>query len=162
VGLAVRLLDEFERPDASSPLIIEGLTLELLGFYARCARCAREARGGPAAPRWLLRVRDLLIENCISNFTMANLAAEAGVHPNYLAGVFRRYFGCTVGDYVRGQRVSLACRHLANTDAPLASVALMTGFADQSHFTRAFKRQVGLTPAAYRKAAARATGRSKS
>src|SRR5262245_8506214 len=43
VGQAVRLFDEFEHPDASSPLIIEWLTLELLGL------CAREARGGPAA-----------------------------------------------------------------------------------------------------------------
>jgi AraC family transcriptional regulator len=155
VGLAVRLLDELEHPDASSPLIIEGLTLELFGL------CAREARGGLAAPRWLLRVRDLLIEHCTSDFTLARLAAEAGVHPNYLAGVFRRYFGCTVGEYVRRQRVALACRQLTDTDAPLAAVALLAGFADQSHFTRSFKRQVGLTPAAYRKSMGWAAMRSK-
>jgi len=145
VGLAVRLLDEFERPDSSSPLIIEGLTLELLGL------CAREARCDSAAPRWLLRVRDLLTERCTAAFTLAGLAAEAEVHPGYLAGAFRRHFGYTVGAYLRRQRVALACRHLSSSDAPLAHVALLTGFADQSHFTRTFKREIGLTPAAFRK-----------
>jgi AraC family transcriptional regulator len=157
VGLAVRLHDEFERPDASSPLIIEGLTLELLGL------CTREARGGgEAAPRWLLRVRDLLSERCTAAFTLAGLAAEAGVHPGHLAGTFRRHFGCTVGAYVRRERVALACHHLTNSDEPLADIALLTGFTDQSHFTRIFKRQIGLTPAAYRKKTARAAIRSKS
>ncbi len=156
VGLAVRLLDEFEHTDASSPLIIEGLTLELLGL------CAREARSGPAVPPWLRRVGVLLTEHCTAAFTLAGLAAEAGVHPGYLAGAFHRHFGCTVGAYLRLQRVDLACRHLAGSDAPLAEVALQAGFADQSHFTRILKRQLGLTPAAYRKLTARAAGRSRS
>lgn len=154
VGPAVRMLDEFERPDASSPLIIEGLTLELLG------RCTREARGGPAAPRWLLQVRDLLTECCTDAFALADLAAEAGVHPGYLASAFLRHFGCTVGEYVRRQRVALASRYLTGSNVPLADVALLAGFADQSHFTRTFKRQIGLTPAAYRKLTARGAGRS--
>jgi AraC family transcriptional regulator len=156
LGPAVRLLDEFDHPDASSPLIIEGLTLELLGFGAR------EARGGSAAPRWLLRVRDLLTEHCTKAFALADLAAEGGVHPGYLAGAFRRHFGCTVGGYVRRQRVEVACRYLAESDTPLADVALLSGFADQSHFTRTFKRQTGLTPAAYRKLTALPPVRSKS
>jgi AraC family transcriptional regulator len=156
VALAVRLLDELEHPDESSPLIIEGLTLELLGL------CDRASRDGSAAPRWLRWVRDLLSERCTATFTLAGLASEAGVHPGYLAGAFRRHFGCTVGAYVRGQRVALACRLLAGSDAPLADVALRTGFADQSHFTRTFRRQVGITPSAYRKLTARAVGRSRS
>src|SRR5262245_54756425 len=117
VGQALRLLDEFEHQDTSSPLIIEGLTLELLGL------CAREARGGLAAPRWLQRVRDLLTERCTVSFTLADLAAEAAVHPGYLAGAFRRHFGCSVGAYVRRQRVALACHHLTSSEVPLANVA---------------------------------------
>ena len=155
-GLAVRLFDEFEHFDTSSPLIIEGLTLELLGV------CHRQARGAAVVPRWLRRVSDLLTERCADAWTLAHLAAEAGVHPGYLATAFRRHFGCTVGEFVRRQRVALACRHLAGTGAPLADVALTAGFADQSHFTRTFKRHLGLTPAAYRKMTARAAARSKS
>lgn len=48
---------------------------------------------------------------------------------------------------------------LATTEHPLADVAFLTGFADQSAFTRAFRRWTGLTPNAYRAAGARTAGR---
>jgi AraC family transcriptional regulator len=156
VALMVRLFDEFEQPDVSSSLIIEGLTLELLGL------CVRENRRDATTPRWLRRVRDQLTEQCTASFTLANLAADAGVQPGYLASAFRRHFGCTVGAFVRRERVGLACQQLTNSNTPLADIALRTGFADQSHFTRTFKQQIGLTPSAYRKLATRATIRSKS
>jgi AraC family transcriptional regulator len=156
-GLATRLYEEFTHPDAASPLVIEGLALELLGH------CARAAGGGGAgsAPGWLRRVREALAERCAAPPPLAELAAEAGVHPGHLAAAFRRHFGCTPGDLVRRERVALACRQLAGSDLPLADVAYATGFADQSHFTRTFKRQVGLTPGAYRKATRRPAARSK-
>jgi AraC-like DNA-binding protein len=145
MGLALRLLDEFENFDTSSPLIVDGLTLQLLGV------CDRQSRGEAAIPRWLRRVSELLRERCTATWNLADVAAEAGVHPVYLAGSFRRHFGCTVGEYVRRQRILLACRQLAGTCNPLAEIAVQTGFADQSHFNRVFKRQIGLTPAAYRR-----------
>jgi transcriptional regulator GlxA family with amidase domain len=51
-------------------------------------------------------------------------------------------------------RIEQAQRLLAQRDVPLAQVALACGFANQSHFTQAFKRQLGLTPRAYRQARA--------
>jgi AraC family transcriptional regulator len=154
VSLAVRLFNEFSRPDPASPLIIEGLTLELLGHAVRAAL------PGPAAtaPAWLERVRELLAECCTDPPGLSELAAEAGVHPGHLAAAFRRHFGCTLGEYTRQRRVELACRQLAATDRPLAEIAVAVGFADQSHLTRTFKRHIGVTPAAYRRTA----GRSKS
>jgi AraC family transcriptional regulator len=154
--IMMRLFDEFERPDVSSSLVIEGLTLQLLGLSVR------EKRSDSDIPRWLKRVRDQLTDECAVSFTLTALAAEAGVQPSYLACAFRRHFGCTVGAFVRRQRVELACQQLANTDMPLAVIALRTGFADQSHFTRTLKRLIGLTPSAYRKLAKCAIVRSKS
>ncbi len=145
VGLALRLFDEFENFDASSPLMVEGLTLELLGL------CDRQSRSETAIPRWLVRVSELLRERCAASWNLADVAAEAGVHPVYLAGAFRRHLGCTVGQYVRQQRILLACRQLVGTSNSLAEIAAKAGFADQSHFNRLFKRHVGLTPAAYRR-----------
>jgi AraC family transcriptional regulator len=145
VGLALRLLDEFENFDASSPLVVDGLTLELLGV------CDRQSREESAIPRWLRRVSEILNERCTAPWNLADLAAEAGVHPVYLAGTFRRHFGCTVGQYVRGQRIQLACRQLTNTRQTLTEIAARSGFSDQSHFNRVFKRHVGLTPATYRR-----------
>lgn len=153
VGLAVRLFDEFGRTDAASALVIEGLALELFGLSLRTAE------GGPTgpAPPWLERVREMLHESGVSPPGLARLADEAGVHPGYLAAAFRRHFGCSIGDYTRRRRILSACRQLTETDRPLAVIACDAGFADQSHFTRAFRRIVGVTPGAYRRTA----GRSK-
>lgn len=151
VGLAVRLYAEFSTPDAASPLVIAGLALELLGLGARAA--LPSTAGGP--PAWLTRARDRLADSCVVP-PLAELAADAGVHPGHLAVAFRRHYGCTPGEFVRGQRVLRACRDLTAGEMPLAEIALAAGFADQSHFTRTFKRLVGVTPAAFRRA-----GRSK-
>lgn len=56
-----------------------------------------------------------------------------------------------MGSYVRGLRLEWAARELVQSEAPLARVASGAGFADQSHFTRFFKRQFGITPNAYRR-----------
>jgi AraC family transcriptional regulator len=152
VGLAVRLYQEFAESDAASRLIIEGLSLELLGHGARAARPADSA-----APAWLRRVRDRLAEDCTAPPGLAELAGAAGVHPGHLAAAFRRHFGCTAGEFARRSRVALACRQLAATDRPLAEISLAAGFADQSHLTRTFRRLLGVTPAVYRRAAGRST-----
>ena len=56
-----------------------------------------------------------------------------------------------MGTYVRRLRLNWAAAELARSDASLAQTALAAGFADQSHFTRAFRRYTGFTPSAYRR-----------
>jgi AraC family transcriptional regulator len=65
--------------------------------------------------------------------------------------VFAQHYGCTVGNYVRGLRMEWACRALSASNLPLSQVALATGYPDQSHFSTAFKRHIGVSPAEYRK-----------
>jgi AraC family transcriptional regulator len=77
------------------------------------------------------------------------------VHPAHLSRAFRTYFKVSVGSYVRRLRLDWAREELARSTTSLATVALAAGFADQSHFTRAFKRHTGLTPQRFR----RSTGR---
>jgi AraC family transcriptional regulator len=57
-----------------------------------------------------------------------------------------------IGAYVRRLRLDWAASRLKMADEPIARIGLEAGFADQSHFTRAFKRYTGLTPAEYRSA----------
>jgi len=66
--------------------------------------------------------------------------------------MFRLHYGQPVGAYLRGLRIAWAAGKLTGTDEDIAQIALQAGFFDQSHFTRTFKRQLGLTPLAYRKA----------
>lgn len=146
VWLAKRLYDEFSRMDAVSPLVIEGLTLEMMAEVSRFEVKTSERR----SPRWLEQTRDLLKANFAEEMSLESIGRTVGVHPVHLARVFRHHYGCTVGEYVRQLRVEFACRELCSTDAPLPQIALASGFCDQSHFSRIFKRVVGLTPSMYR------------
>jgi AraC family transcriptional regulator len=105
-------------------------------------------------PKWLAAVRETL-EGSTSAGSLADLAAIAGVHASHLTRVFLDHYGCSIGEYVQTRRIALASRMLVETRRPLASVAGELGYYDQSHFTRAFKMRVGMTPGQYRAAAAR-------
>ena len=86
-------------------------------------------------------------EDCVG---LVELAGAVGVHPTHLARVFRAHYGVSVGEYGRRLKVERAAKEVARSDTPLNVIALRAGFADQSHFTRVFKRYVGTTPARFR------------
>ena len=145
--LAMRLYREYREPDACSPLVVEGLALEMLAAVAR--------RGGTyekRPPAWLSRVVEMLRAEFQRNLTVAEVAAEAGVHPFHLSRVFRQFHHQSIGDYTHRLRVHYACQQLSGAEAQLADVAAEAGFADQSHFTRVFKQITGLTPGVFQKA----------
>ena len=146
VHLAFRLYREFCSPDKYSPLAVEGILLEMLAEVSRREGRPRAGR----VPPWLERARELLQGRSADVPTLGELAVEVGVHPVYLAREFRKFFGASVGEYVRRRRLEAACRELAESDLPLSEVAGNAGFYDQSHFCNSFKRHTGLTPAAFR------------
>jgi AraC family transcriptional regulator len=146
VWLAKRLVAECRHQDDVSPLAVEGLVLELL---ATCSRSPAEVSQANT-PRWLDRVLELLRARSSENLALSQVAAEVGVSADHLARTFRQHQGCTLGEHVRKLRVEVSCRRLAGSESPLAQVALYAGFADQSHFTKTFKRYMGVTPAAFR------------
>ena len=82
--------------------------------------------------------------------TLDDLSREAGVHPVHLSRVFRKCVGEGIGEYVHRLRVRAACEQILEPEISIAEVSLALGFADQSHFTRAFRRVTGMTPAAFR------------
>lgn len=145
--LAVRLYREFREFDDFSSLVIEGLTIELLARVSRCV--VRNSETNP--PRWLRQAREILKEQFDKNLTLVALSESVGVHPTHLAREFRRFYGCSVGEYVRRRRVEIASHQISNTNISLAEIALAAGFFDQSHFVRVFKSQTGMTPQEYRK-----------
>jgi AraC family transcriptional regulator len=157
VWIASRLFQECQRQDDVSPLAVEGLVLELL------AECSRSRAEAPLThpPRWLDRVRDLLHDRFSENLSLAEVAAAVRISADHLARTFRRSHGCTMGEYVRRLRVEFACRQLAASELPLVEVALDAGFTDQSHFTKVFKRRMGVTPAVFRNLHRRRSSRTK-
>lgn len=147
--LALRVYKEFRMRDKSSPLIVEGLVLEMLGYTTRC-----DVTTGPLAPpRWLKQAKDVCHEHFAQPISLISVAASVDVHPSHLARTFRRYYHCSVGEYVRRLRLDFAAREVVESDKSLAEIATVVGFYDHSHFTHAFKARTGMTPAEYRAAA---------
>ena len=143
---ASRLARELDQADDLSALAAEGIVLELLATLARV-----EAAGIRRPPPWLLRAQELLHAHFTQVIRTGDVASAVGVHPAHLARVFRHHFKLSIGSYVRRLRLDWAARELVWSDVSLTAVALAAGFADQSHFTRFFKRHTGLTPNAYRR-----------
>lgn len=142
--LGRRIAGELRAGDASWPLAAEGLVLQLL------ATAGRAEPGGPRRGCWLRDARDLLHERTPATTTLSELADAVGVHPVHLARSFRREHGVTVGAYARALRLEWASAQLALPELSLAEIATSAGFADQSHFTRAFRGYAGVTPGRYR------------
>jgi AraC family transcriptional regulator len=139
-----QLVRELRRDDRDSALAIEGLTFEILAASAR-----RERTVDRRAPRWLRDARDLLdVQGDV--VSLRAMAAQAGVHPVHFAATFRRFLGCSLGEYQRRRRFEHARARLADRTMTLAEIAADAGFADQSHLTRTFKRFSGMTPSEYR------------
>ncbi len=144
-GGGARLYREFLSKDQTSTLILEGLLLEMTGEFLRVMETEAHRE-----PFWLNKARDLIRSNFRSTITVSFIASAVGVHPVHLAQTFRKYFSSTIGDYVRSLRVEFACDQLSSTDFSLSEIASAAGFADQSHFTRTFKRITGVSPSHYR------------
>lgn len=145
--LARRIAREVMDPDDVSALALEALLLDTLATGARL-QC-----GAPsgAAPAWLRRARDVIHDSPGRAPALRAIASEVGVHPAHLARSFSAWFGTTVGEYARHLKIESAAQALACTDLSLARIGARAGFADQSHFTRTFKRYTGLTPLQYRR-----------
>ncbi|HYR76779.1 MAG TPA: AraC family transcriptional regulator [Pyrinomonadaceae bacterium] len=148
VWLATRLYAEFQLADEASSLSIEGLALEVMVELSR--QHSKIPKRNP--PSWLRQTRELLHARFLEALTLDGIAKSVGTHPVHLARAFRQHHYCTIGEYVRKLRVEFACREMTTTDASLAEIATRTGFYDQSHFSRTFKRIVGVTPGQYRAA----------
>jgi AraC family transcriptional regulator len=144
--IAVRMLEEFRHDDSGQTPTIENLFWELLAEI-RSSTTPSPSGSGPA---WLECVRQILHARLHEPLSLGLIADEFGIHPVHLAATFRRHFGCSVGEYLRRTRVIAAREMLENPDLPLTQIAIDTGFADQSHLTRTFKRLTGMTPGQYR------------
>jgi AraC family transcriptional regulator len=142
----LRLFSSFKNQSSDS-LMLEANVFELLGAVTRLDQSPEKT-----PPRWLQRVKDRLHGEFCERLRMRDLAREAGVHPVHLARAFRKFEKRTPGEYQQHLQIRAACELLGKPDWPLAEIAAECGFADQSHFTRAFRRMAATTPLRFRQA----------
>jgi AraC-like DNA-binding protein len=139
--------------DTSERLYVETLTNALVDhFFRRYVGTPQSNRApGSGLPPYKLRqVAEYVATHLETTLALTELAKIAQMSPAYFARQFKQATGEAPHQYVIRRRVERAQQLLVETDLPLIAVGAEVGFSDQSHFIAVFRRQVGLTPKAYR------------
>lgn len=126
---------------------VEQMLLEVFNKYIH-------QKGHPKIPVWVKELRALIQDQIDTNLslTLKDLSKDLDVNPSYISREFSKYFdNLSYGDYIRKLRIERATELLKSSHYSLTEIAYLTGFSDQSHFTRIFKQQAGKTPSAFKK-----------
>ncbi|GAA4425967.1 AraC family transcriptional regulator [Georgenia halophila] len=135
------VVDEHVEAEARLVLVLERLTWHLAG---------RPETPAPTPRPGVARTARELFDADPTRSRLADAAAQTGVTPAHLVRAFTAEFGIAPHRYLLGRRLDLARKHLLGGQPP-ADVATATGFYDQAHLTRHFKRLLSTTPGKYRR-----------
>ena len=105
-------------------------------------------------PDWAKELKSLIQDQIDTNLALSlkEVSKSLHVHPTYLSREFSKYFDdLSFGDYIRKLRIEKAIQLLGDSKYSLSEIAYLTGFSDQSHFTRIFKKYTGKNPSGFRK-----------
>ena len=106
------------------------------------------------APEWTIELKEMIQDQLDTNMTLSlqQVSNELEINPSYLSREFSKYFeNLSFGEYIRKMRIEKAISLMETTQYSLTEIAYLTGFSDQSHFTRIFKKQMGQLPTIYKK-----------
>lgn len=154
--LCLSLLPQIEAPERADRMFVDHVALALASHVVRTYGERRDpagsARGG-LAPWQERRAKELLDAHLDGRIAVAELARQCGLSVGHFSRAFRQSTGDAPYAWLIRRRVDAAKALLRDRRVPLTQVALDCGFANQSHFTRAFKRQIGTSPGHWRRGA---------
>lgn len=136
--------------DTALEIGIEEQVLQLLGILSLESQVQHRD-----IPVWVTHIEEFLHEHYCDPFSLTELGALVQCHPVHLSREFPKYFGCTLGRYIRKLKIEKSLHLLSNPELSIAGISFDCGFADQSHFGRCFREWMGCTPDAWRRQMAR-------
>src|SRR5438477_5918340 len=108
--------------------------------------------GYKKTPGWAKEIKEIIQDHIDTNLSLKEISKDLDIHPAYLSREFSKYFdNLSFGDYIRKLRIEKAIELLQSSKYSLTEIAYLTGFSDQSHFTRIFKKHTGKNPSAFKK-----------
>lgn len=145
------LAEECLGPTGLGALYGEGLALALFGSLAQQEGAGKTARRGGLSPHQLRRVTRYVEDRWNENIQLNDLATLVGLSASQFGRAFKDSTGTAPHRWQFDIRIKRAQELLLGDENSLADIALAAGFADQSHFTRTFRRFVGASPGAWRR-----------
>jgi AraC-like DNA-binding protein len=152
--LGSAMLMALERPEQANSLFIDHVSLAVTAHVAQAYGGLRWlggwAKGGLAG--WQLRrACEMLAASLEGDLSLKAIAAECQLSISHFSRAFRQSTGHPPHRWLLRHRIDIAKSLMEDRRQPLSQIALATGFVDQSHFTRAFAGQVGISPGAWRR-----------
>lgn len=114
------------------------------------ARAVEQVKHDSEHNRYVERAKEYVAEHIDESIRVVQIGEALGINENYLTGLFRKYEGITLQHYIRKEKVRQAKELLLYSSYSCGEIAALLCFSTQSHFSSAFKREVGMTPAKYR------------
>jgi AraC family transcriptional regulator len=152
--LSMAMLPVLERAWNAERTFVEQIAIAFHDHVIRTYGGAT-VRGGRRSKRlWaneIRRVYDLMENRLCDDPSISELGAECGMSPDHFARSFQDSVGYTPHQWILKRKIDRAKLLLASSNEGLANIAYGCGFADQSHFGRVFAKQVGLSPAKWRR-----------
>jgi AraC family transcriptional regulator len=153
--MAMSLLYELKAENVVGRLYADSVASVLAIQLVRRYSCLKDVaiRKGGMAPHKLRRALEFISDKLEQQQGIALdvVAREVGMSRYHFSRVFKESIGLSPINYIGRQRIERAKKLLAETELPIADIALQAGFSGQSHFTTFFRKLVGLTPRSFRR-----------
>lgn len=94
--------------------------------------------------------KEYIQKNYKKNIRLTDIAQAENLNPSYLSRIFKETTGKTFSDYLTFYRMEIAKELLRDISVNISEVALAVGYCDSKHFSKSFKKVVGITPKEYR------------
>jgi AraC family transcriptional regulator len=154
--LARALYEECESEGRQGLLYVETaillLTLHLVRHLSTVTRLENFSRRGGLPPAVCKRACEYMVARLHEDLSLTDVASVCGYSPGHFSFAFRQSMGMPPHSWLRLQRIEKSKTLLRGNSLPLTAVALAVGFANQSSFGAAFKKETGLSPSAWRRA----------
>ena len=139
---ALRRLLYIKKPAEISPIVSE-VALELCDMV-------RATKENDTGNTHVEQAKHFMLTHITQDIAVAAIANHVGLSTSHLSRLFKARTGQTLHAYLTAERLRMAERLLLTTDDEIRGIAVLLRFCDQSHFTQAFRKRYGMTPAAYR------------
>lgn len=106
------------------------------------------------SPQWVKELKAIIQDHIDSQFSidLKKISEQLELNPSYLSREFSKYFeDKNFAEYIRNARIDKSIMYMNNEEYTLTEIAYLTGFSDQSHFTRVFKQVMGISPSHFRR-----------
>ena len=120
-------------------------------LFAQLAHSNSHLEKFEKSPFWVKSLHELLNDSWNENPNLQDLAQVLNLNPITISKHFPKYFGCTLGEYMRRVKINRSLSLIKSNNINLTEIAFQCGFADQSHFIRTFKNQTGFLPKQFQK-----------